>query len=222
MHDTAWYNNGQVVPDQVSPASDNTPMADSGVGVAGISTEYSRGDHQHPLNVSEQIPSRDTSTGATGTSTAYSRADQQHILNIDPTVANMPQKDTGTGAKGNFNYYARSNHAHPLNVDLSAANVPLINATTAANVTSDYYCRNDHVHPHQLTYDGNITVTKFIKTGGLPTEILCVNGDTTNFNGTTNGASNGPFNYSAGNPILWGVNSVGTEGGFYSDGRRRY
>ncbi|KAA6373795.1 MAG: hypothetical protein EZS28_030678, partial [Streblomastix strix] len=33
--------------------------------------------------------------------------------------------------------------------------------------------------PQQLTYDGNITATKFIKTGGLATEILCANGDTT-------------------------------------------
>ncbi|KAA6375406.1 MAG: hypothetical protein EZS28_029066, partial [Streblomastix strix] len=32
----------------------------------------------------------------------------------------------------------------------------------------------------QLTYDGNITATKFIKTGGLATEILCANGDTIN------------------------------------------
>ncbi|KAA6386747.1 MAG: hypothetical protein EZS28_017728 [Streblomastix strix] len=37
-----------------------------------------------------------------------------------------------------------------------------------------------------------------------------------------NGASNGQVNYSAGNPILWGVNSVGTECGFYSDGPKIY
>ncbi|KAA6354554.1 MAG: hypothetical protein EZS28_049919, partial [Streblomastix strix] len=51
--------------------------------------------------------------------------------------------------------------------------------TAAANGTSDFYSRNDHVHPQQLTYDGNITATKFIKTDGLATEILCANGDTT-------------------------------------------
>ncbi|KAA6372291.1 MAG: hypothetical protein EZS28_032182, partial [Streblomastix strix] len=67
----------------------------------------------------------------------------------------------------------------PLNVDPNAANVPLVNATAAAVGTSDFYSRNDHVHPQQLTYDGNITATKFIKTGGLATEILCANGDTT-------------------------------------------
>ncbi|KAA6363377.1 MAG: hypothetical protein EZS28_041096, partial [Streblomastix strix] len=47
------------------------------------------------------------------------------------------------------------------------------------NGTSVNYSRHDHVHPQQLTYDGNVTATKFIKTGGLATEILCANGDTT-------------------------------------------
>ncbi|KAA6387946.1 MAG: hypothetical protein EZS28_016529 [Streblomastix strix] len=179
MYDTDWYNSGQVVPDQVTPASDAVPLVDSGSGVAGINTEYARGDHQHSLNVSEQIPLNDGGTGAAGTSTAYFRADHQHILSTDPTVANMPQKDTGTGNNGNLDYYARSNYAHPLNVDPIVANVPLVNATAAANGTSDFYSRNDHVHPQQLTYDGNVTASKFIKTGGLPIEILCANGDTT-------------------------------------------
>ncbi|KAA6383889.1 MAG: hypothetical protein EZS28_020585 [Streblomastix strix] len=186
MYSDEWYNSGDVVPDQVSPASDAVPNVDSGAGVAGISTEYSRGDHQHPLQISEQIPSRDTGTGAAGTSTAYSRADHQHILNTDPTVANLPQKDTGTGNNGNLDYYARSNHAHPLNVDPTAANVPLVNATAAANCTSDFYSRNDHVHPQQLTYDGNITATKFIKTGGTANDILLADGSTKQTTGINN------------------------------------
>ncbi|KAA6361950.1 MAG: hypothetical protein EZS28_042523 [Streblomastix strix] len=40
--------------------------------------------------------------------------------------------------------------------------------------------------------------------------------------GATNGATNGSVNYSAGNPILWGLNSVDTNGGFYSDGPKIY
>ncbi|KAA6371147.1 MAG: hypothetical protein EZS28_033327 [Streblomastix strix] len=35
-------------------------------------------------------------------------------------------------------------------------------------------------------------------------------------------ASNGSVNYSAGNPILWGVNSVGTECGFCIVGANVY
>ncbi|KAA6385021.1 MAG: hypothetical protein EZS28_019453 [Streblomastix strix] len=58
---------------------------------------------------------------------------------------------------------------------------------------------------------------------------ISADGNTLTFNGSviagtgaTNGAINGSVNYSAGNPILWGVNSVGTEGGFYSDGAKIY
>ncbi|KAA6363949.1 MAG: hypothetical protein EZS28_040524, partial [Streblomastix strix] len=40
--------------------------------------------------------------------------------------------------------------------------------------------------------------------------------------GATSGASNGSVNYSAGNPILWGLNGVDTNGGFYSDGPKVY
>ncbi|KAA6370775.1 MAG: hypothetical protein EZS28_033698 [Streblomastix strix] len=59
--------------------------------------------------------------------------------------------------------------------------------------------------------------------------LISADGNTLSFNGSiiagtgaTSGASNGSVNYSAGNPILWGVNSVGTEGGFYSDGPKVY
>ncbi|KAA6361684.1 MAG: hypothetical protein EZS28_042789 [Streblomastix strix] len=59
--------------------------------------------------------------------------------------------------------------------------------------------------------------------------MISADGNTLSFNGsviagtgTTNGATNGSVNYSAGNPILWGVNSVDTNGGFYSDGPKVY
>ncbi|KAA6391129.1 MAG: hypothetical protein EZS28_013343 [Streblomastix strix] len=162
MYDNSWYNSGDIDPDQVTPASDATLLVDNGIGVAGTSNEYSRGDHQHPLQVSDETPKRDTGTGAIGTSTTYFRDDHQHILNTDRTVANKSQKDTGTGANGNFNYYARSNHAHALNVDPTITNVPL-----------------------QLTYVGNVIATKFIKSGGTSSQVLCANGDTkaiTDFN----------------------------------------
>ncbi|KAA6391502.1 MAG: hypothetical protein EZS28_012970 [Streblomastix strix] len=59
--------------------------------------------------------------------------------------------------------------------------------------------------------------------------IISADGNTLSFNGSviagtgaTSGASNGSVNYSAGNPILWGLNSVDTNGGFYSDGPKVY
>ncbi|KAA6369165.1 MAG: hypothetical protein EZS28_035308 [Streblomastix strix] len=171
-----WIETDQIVPDQVTPASDNTPSVDSGQGVAGIQTNYARGDHQHPLQISTVLPSKDTATGEVGEATTYARSDHTHHVNLSNDV---PLKDTGTGTGGTSNIYASATHQHQLNVDPTTANVPLVNATAAANGTSDFYSRNDNVHPQQLTYDGNITATKFIKTGGLATEILCANGDTT-------------------------------------------
>ncbi|KAA6359344.1 MAG: hypothetical protein EZS28_045129, partial [Streblomastix strix] len=176
MYSDVWYNSGDIVPDQVSPASDAVPLVDSGAGVAGISTEYSRGDHQHPLQISSVLPSADTATGEVGTAATYARSDHTHHVNLSN---GLPLKDTGTGTAGASNIYASATHQHPLNVDPTVANVPLVNATAAANGTSDFYSRNDHVHPQQLTYDGNITATKFIKTGGLSTELLVANGNST-------------------------------------------
>ncbi|KAA6388812.1 MAG: hypothetical protein EZS28_015661 [Streblomastix strix] len=168
---------GDFVPDQVTPASDVVPLVDSGAGVAGISTEYARGDHKHPLQISSVLPSADTAEGQAGTANTYARSDHTPHVNLSNDV---PLKDSGTGTAGTLNVYASAMHQHPLNVDPTDANVPLVNATAAANGSSDYYSRNDHVHPQQLTYDGNITATKFIKTGGLAAEVQCANGDTIN------------------------------------------
>ncbi|KAA6365223.1 MAG: hypothetical protein EZS28_039251, partial [Streblomastix strix] len=176
MYDQNWYNSGDIVPDQVTPASDTIPQLSIVSGNAGVSTEYARGDHQHPLQVSTVLPAEDTAVGEEGTANTYARSDHTHHVNLGNSV---PKKDTGTGTAGSANVYSSATYQHPLNIDPTTANVPLVSATAAANGTSDYYCRNDHVHPQQLTYDGNVTATKFIKTGGLATEVLCTNGDTT-------------------------------------------
>ncbi|KAA6366541.1 MAG: hypothetical protein EZS28_037932, partial [Streblomastix strix] len=149
---------GDIVSDKVTPTSDATPLDDSGIGVAGTSNEYSRGDHKHPLQVSDVLPSKDTSVGT--------------------TVDTIPVSDSVDGSNGTVESYARNDHLHPINVQTNASIVPIVNGV-GNNGTSAYYSRHDHVHPQQLTYDGNVTVTKFIKTGGLATEVLCANGDTT-------------------------------------------
>ncbi|KAA6358346.1 MAG: hypothetical protein EZS28_046127, partial [Streblomastix strix] len=55
--------------------------------------------------------------------------------------------------------------------------------------------------------------------------IISADGNTLSFNGSViagagaqSGASNGSVNYSAGNPILWGLNSTDSNGGFFSSG----
>ncbi|KAA6397435.1 MAG: hypothetical protein EZS28_007039 [Streblomastix strix] len=291
MYDAAWYNSGDIVPDQVTPASDANPLVDSGTGVVGTSTQYSRGDHQHPLQVSTILPAKDTSVGTVGQAIIYARSDHQHPIQ---TVDTIPNSDSADESYGTVESYARNDHSHPINVQTNASIVPIDNGV-GNNGTSAYYSRHDHDHPQQLTYDGNVTATQFIKSGGSANDILPAYGTTKKlifyimgqelqamenygcdpnaisgaianqwsiykkgdgslnivrttdqntankglkiradgsiltFNGSviagtgaTNGATNGSVNYSAGNPILWDVNSVDPIGGFYSDGAKVY
>jgi hypothetical protein len=47
--DLGWLDTGTPVPDQLTPASNITPLVD-GVASAGQSNEYARGDHRHPTD----------------------------------------------------------------------------------------------------------------------------------------------------------------------------
>ncbi|KAA6377093.1 MAG: hypothetical protein EZS28_027380 [Streblomastix strix] len=177
IYDTSLYETDQIVPDQVTPASDSLPQESIVTGYAGINTEYSRSNHKHSLQVSSLLPAKDTATCEEGTANSYARSDHTLHLNLNNGV---PLKDTGTGTAGISNIYSCDTHQHSLNIDPTSTNVSLINVTAAANGISDYYCINIHVNPQQLTYDENITATKFIKTGGTDNEILLGDGTTKN------------------------------------------
>ncbi|KAA6401153.1 MAG: hypothetical protein EZS28_003321 [Streblomastix strix] len=97
MYEADWYNSGDIVPDQVTPASESTHKVDIETGIAGISNNFARVNHKHPLNVSDEKSKRDNSVEVIETSTAYSSADHQHPLNTDPTLVNKPVKDIGSG-----------------------------------------------------------------------------------------------------------------------------
>lgn len=47
--DEGWKDTGTPVPDQLTPASDSTPLI-NGVATAGQAEEYARGDHRHPTD----------------------------------------------------------------------------------------------------------------------------------------------------------------------------
>ncbi|KAA6401405.1 MAG: hypothetical protein EZS28_003068 [Streblomastix strix] len=173
MYESSWYDRGQLVPDQVTPASDELPIV-NGTADAGISTSFSRVDHVHPLNISTTLPISDTVSGQVGTSNQYARSDHSHPLNISTSIS--PQ-DSASGSVGTANYYARSDHSHPFNVETNASNIPVVNGV-GANGSSAYYARQDHFHPQQLTYDGNVTAAKFIMTGGTKNNILLADGTT--------------------------------------------
>ncbi|KAA6391421.1 MAG: hypothetical protein EZS28_013057, partial [Streblomastix strix] len=93
-------------------------------------------------------------------------------------VDTIPNSDTVDVSCGTVESQARNDHSHPINVQTNASIIPIVNGVVN-NGTSAYYSRHDHILPYQLTYDGNDTATKFIKSGGLATDILLANGDIT-------------------------------------------
>ncbi|KAA6365573.1 MAG: hypothetical protein EZS28_038900 [Streblomastix strix] len=107
-----------------------------------------------------------------------------YLLNAD--IVNLPASSTGDFAfsaeSGTVWMYESewydSGQLVPDQVTPASDKLPIINGTAAAG-NSTSYSRGDHVHPQQLTYDGNVTATKFIMTGGTNQQILLANGDTT-------------------------------------------
>ncbi|KAA6401612.1 MAG: hypothetical protein EZS28_002854 [Streblomastix strix] len=159
MYDQNWYNSADIVTDQVTLASDATPFADSGTFVAGTSNEYSRRDHLHPLQVSTSLPGKDTSVGNVEYANTYAKSDNQHTIQ---TVDSISPAYTADGSYGTVDSYARNDHSNLFKVQTNASIILVVN-DVGNNVTSAYYSRHDHVHPQQLTYDGNIKATKFVK-----------------------------------------------------------
>ncbi|KAA6367778.1 MAG: hypothetical protein EZS28_036695 [Streblomastix strix] len=181
----------------MTPASDANPQSDD-TATAGISTDYSRGDHVHPLNIPTSVPISDSASVGVGTSNYYARNDHFDPLNITTSI--LPQ-DSASGSVGTANYYARNDHSHPINVETNTSNIPIVNGV-GANGTSASDA-GDNTRRLRISADGNT---------------LTFNGSVIAGTGAINGASNGSVNYSAGNLILWGVNSTDPIGGFCSNG----
>ncbi|KAA6378616.1 MAG: hypothetical protein EZS28_025859 [Streblomastix strix] len=81
MYESAWYDSGQLVPDQVTPASDELPIV-NGEASAGISTSYSRGDHIHPQQLTydnDIIATKFIKTGGTATEILLANGDTTTI-----------------------------------------------------------------------------------------------------------------------------------------------
>ncbi|KAA6371124.1 MAG: hypothetical protein EZS28_033349 [Streblomastix strix] len=94
MYESEWYDSGQLVPDQVTPASDELPIVD-GTASAGISTSYSRGDHVHPQQLTY-----DNDITATKFIMAGGTATQILLANGDTTTIDNPisrKYNSGTG-----------------------------------------------------------------------------------------------------------------------------
>jgi len=93
--------------------SDATPKVSAGGGVAGSSSDYSRGDHAHPAPpmraLSDAKPAPTGAAAVTGTATAASRGDHVHNTTFSPQAPKL----SGTAAAGSSELPARSDHIHP-------------------------------------------------------------------------------------------------------------
>ena len=92
-----WYAVAyQAIDGQGSPGT-ATPLVDSGNGVVGTATSYSREDHQHPLNVPTSGTPEMDGTASQGSATTYARADHVH-----PTDTSRASQTDMTTAQGNI------------------------------------------------------------------------------------------------------------------------
>ena len=99
--------------------SSSTPKADSGTGVPGSSTDFSRSDHQHPKNVpTSGVPLADDGDGAIGDSTYYAAFNHKHPLNV-PAPGVLPEMN-GTAAIGDSSFYSSFDHVHPSDTSRAA------------------------------------------------------------------------------------------------------
>ena len=104
--------------------SDTTPLADSGAGGPGVSTEYSRGDHYHPAPTGFAPLASPAFTG-NPTAPTPSPGDSDTSIATTAFVANA------VSAAGGL---------------LPSNNLPLMNGTVSAGVGVSA-SRDDHVHP---------------------------------------------------------------------------
>ncbi|KAA6394025.1 MAG: hypothetical protein EZS28_010446 [Streblomastix strix] len=242
MIESSWYNSGQLVPDQVTPASDELPIV-NGQASAGISTSYSRGDHIHPQQLTYDgnvAATKFIKTGGTATQILLVDGTNKSITDFNTSVAPKAfQIDPADGIylilSGILEYRTDIiDDLKLLNQDSTAIQNQFINNGGVINGTAQ-------INPNTANYSQGLRISTSAAGCGLTIGLsnesgaanrglrISADGKTLSFNGSViagtgaqSGASNGSVNYSAGNPILWGVNSVDTNGGFYSDGPKIY
>ncbi|KAA6374905.1 MAG: hypothetical protein EZS28_029569 [Streblomastix strix] len=192
------------MPDQVTPASDATPLSD-GSANAGISNQYSRGDHVHPLNIKSTIPPSDNASGSVGTSNYYAKATSGNLQINATSIAyddglRISRSVQNTGGSSIFLVYSRDSNIETIANQWQIFTPPssYVNNPIGLNISLSADS-SDTSRDLQISADGN----------------------TFSFNGQIiagTGASNGSVNYSQRNAILWGTKSLGTDGDFYTNG----
>lgn len=70
----------------IPTASTATPQKDASSGAAGSSTNWSKGDHKHPLNVPSSGAPANLGTASNGSASTYARSDHVHAM---PTIQSV-------------------------------------------------------------------------------------------------------------------------------------
>ena len=187
-----WYSVSYVAIDGEGSPGSQTPLVDSGSGVVGTATAYSRQDHQHPLNVpSSGEPAMD-GTASRGNADTYSRSDHVHPTDTSRArVADMAAAySQRTYAKGELCIYENvlyrckdgiptaeawnSSHWETTNIGVELGDLNgAINAITPLDtvptqnstkgITSNAVYNVVAFEPYQLP-DGNVTTLDYFKT----------------------------------------------------------
>ena len=150
--DRIYFRNGDVIFDGESyelfsqstgtiGLSNTTPatLNVGDAGSAGLSTNASRADHQHPLNTAAvgDLTALDAGAASAGVSTKIPRADHKHTI----STAAPGNISFGSASAGVATSLARSDHSHGM-----SSGTPSATGTTNSEGVSTSPARVDHVH----------------------------------------------------------------------------
>lgn len=96
-----WYAVAYVAIDGQGSPGAQTPLVDSGSGVVGSATAYSRQDHQHPLNVPTTGTPEMDGTGSLGVAATYARSDHVHPTDTSRAAKNAVLQGSNTAISAN-------------------------------------------------------------------------------------------------------------------------
>lgn len=97
IYDTAWTDSGVVVPDQMVPPSDALPLMNGATASAGVSNQYSRGDHVHQSDATKL--NKVTSTASNARAYCVDTTGQQVMtpLSVGADANTIPVRDSAGG-----------------------------------------------------------------------------------------------------------------------------
>ncbi|KAA6387163.1 MAG: hypothetical protein EZS28_017310 [Streblomastix strix] len=219
MYESSWYDSGQLVPDQVTPASVELHIV-NGTAAARNSTSYSRGDHIHTQQLTYEgnvTATKFINTGGTANDILQANKDTKKSVLASKLYRIIDQWNIQRRDKNKWeldNQWSNIQFDSDPNSNIGYVDNQWMIGTIGNN------------GQNQLGF----TIVKAGQEGQTGRGLqISADGNTLTFNGSviagtgaTTGASNGSVNYSQDNPIFWGANNTDPRGEFCSDGAKVY